>query len=754
MSFSKTIGTAAALVAAAMFFYGCDRSGKPGVMLSEPGVSIELAKARKATISDISYHITLSIPERKDSAITGHETISFVSSSKGTVTLDFAPAEGEHMFLKAKKGLNTFDLDFTPDDRFLNRNEEYLYSLFVPAHARSVFPCFDQPDLKARFSLTLELPANWTAVSNTAAVDTTRLERGRKVINFTETEPLSTYLFAFCAGIWKKATSLAGNRTVTAYYRETDPEKVSQLPDIFKETGQAIGWMEDYTGITMPFSKYDMVIVPNFQFGGMEHPGTIFFNENTMFLGKRPTPDEREGRIKLIAHETAHLWFGDLVTMRWFDEVWTKEVFANHMAAKMAEPMFPEIDHDLGWIKGYLVPAMDEERTDGATAIRQDLPNLQDAGLIYNNMVYDKAPVMMRILEEYIGPDIFKEGLQRYLAEYSYGNSVWDDLVAVLDALTDLNVKEFSESWVNERRGGDMAGVLKSFADGSRETGGEATREARVLLAKEEYLAGKTSASEYLSFLLEALENEANPLVASTIVSSVSTPLLDLDGDRSPFERRLLKMSRVHPLESCRLQLIRALASIGTSEEAVKTVYDTWLKESDKALTVDDYMSFACQLAIRIPEKAHWIITTERQRLDGSDPSKPFSKNKLDQFDFVSRAAMPEHEVLDSVFSVLLTPEGRAVELWAATALGYLNHFLRDSASVRYIRPALDALLEVKATGDIFFPGNWCRALLSSHRSEEALKELEGFLRDNPDYPQLLRNKILIAAYGLQRANR
>ena len=754
MCISKTIGTAAALVAAALFFFSCERPGKQESSLSEPGVSKVLAEARKATISDVSYRISLSVPEDKDSAITGHETISFISSTKGTVILDFAPAEGEHIYLKARKGKNTFELDFTPDDRFLNRNEEYLYSLFVPAHARSAFPCFDQPDLKARFSLTLELPANWTAVSNTAAVDTTHLEGGRNVINFAETEPLSTYLFAFCAGIWKKATSLAGDRTVTAYYRETDPEKVSQLPDIFKETGQAIGWMEDYTGITMPFSKYDMVIVPNFQFGGMEHPGTIFFNENTMFLGKRPTPDEREGRIKLIAHETAHLWFGDLVTMRWFDEVWTKEVFANHMAAKMAEPMFPEIDHDLGWIKGYLIPAMDEERTEGATAIRQDLPNLNDAGLIYNNMVYDKAPVMMRMLEEHIGPDIFMEGLQRYLAEYSYGNSAWDDLVAVLDTLTYLNVMEFSESWVNERRGGDMAGVLKSFADGSRETGGEASREARILLAKEDYLAGKTSASEYLSFLLETLENEANPLVASTIVSSVSTPLQDLVGDRSSFERKLLKMSRVHPLESCRLQLKRTLASNGTDDETVRAVYDLWYDESDKALTVDDYMSFACQLAIRMPEKARWIITTERQRLDGSDPSKPFSKNKLEQFDFVSRAAMPEQEVLDSVFSVLLTPEGRAVEPWAASALGYLNHFLRDSSSVQYIRPALDALLEVKATGDIFFPGNWCRALLGAHRSEEALKELEGFLRDNPDYPQLLRNKILIAAYGLMRANK
>ena len=748
----KYLRLAAMVIMAALSFPGCKESRQDG-SLYDPGVSISLAETRRSSISDVSYNITLSIPQERDSSITGQETIAFNSSSRGKVLLDFVPAEGEHIILKAKKGKNTFTIDFTPDDRFLNRNEEYLYSLFVPAHARSAFPCFDQPDIKARFSLTLEIPGNWTAVSNSPAIDSLNMEGGRKIIKFSQTEPISTYLFAFCAGVWKTATSDVDGRVMTAYYRETDPDKIVQLPDIFKEAEEAISWMEEYTGIPMPFPKYDFVIVPNFQFGGMEHPGTIFYNENTMFLSDRPTPDDRENRIKLIAHETSHLWFGDLVTMRWFDEVWTKEVFAGQMAAKIAEPMFPEIDHDLGWIKGYLIPAMDEERTDGATAIRQDLPNLSDAGLIYNNMVYDKAPVMMRMLEEMIGSEAFREGLHRYLSEYSYDNSCWDDLVGILDGLTDEDVRAFSDSWVNERRGGDMYGVLRSFTDGSREVGEEASREARILLAKEAYLSGETSASEYLDYLLETLGNETNPQVASTIVSSISTPLMDLEGDRVPVERRIIKLSETHPLESCRLQLERLLASYGTTEETVKVIYDLWLRESDKALTVNDYMSFACQLAIRMPDKAHEIIFTQRLRLDGSDSSRPFNGNKLEQFDFTSRAAMPEQEVLDSVFSELLTPEGRAVEPWAATALGYLNHFLRDSSSVRYIRPALDELLEVKATGDIFFPGNWCRALLGAHRSEEALKELEGFLRDNPDYPQLLRNKILVAAYGLQRAN-
>lgn len=295
---------------------GCDlRSGKdPGLV--EPGVSASLAALRRATISDVSYKITLSIPSEKDSAITGRETVSFVSSSKGSIPLDFTQSEDEHIVLKARKGSNSFELDFVSDNRFLNRNEEYLYSLFVPAHARSVFPCFDQPDLKARFTLSLEVPEDWTAVSNTAAVDTVLLEGGRKRIDFAQTEPVSTYLFAFVAGKWSAATSTVGGREMTVYHRETDPKKIAQIPDIFNEVGQALNWMEEFTGIRMPFSKYDFVVVPNFQFGGMEHPGSILYNERTMFLGETPTPDERLARMKLISHETAHLWFGDLVTMR------------------------------------------------------------------------------------------------------------------------------------------------------------------------------------------------------------------------------------------------------------------------------------------------------------------------------------------------------------------------------------------------------------------------------------------------------
>ena len=119
-----------------------------------------------------------------------------------------------------------------------------------------------------------------------------------------------------------------------------------------------------------------------------------------MFLSENPTPDEELRRTQLIAHETAHMWFGDLVTMNWFDDVWTKEVFANYFAALITEPLFPQVNHQLNWMKTYTAASLSEDRTPGTTAIRQPLDNLQNAGLIYGQIIYNKAPVMMVKLVE------------------------------------------------------------------------------------------------------------------------------------------------------------------------------------------------------------------------------------------------------------------------------------------------------------------------------------------------------------------
>ena len=139
------------------------------------------------------------------------------------------------------------------------------------------------------------------------------------------------------------------------FHRETDAAKVARNRDaLFDLHAKSLAWLEDYTGIKYPWGKFDFVLIPSFQFGGMEHPGAIFYNASSMMLDESATQNQLLNRASTIAHETSHMWFGDLVTMRWFNDVWMKEVMANFMAAKIVNPSFPEVNHDLRFLVGLL----------------------------------------------------------------------------------------------------------------------------------------------------------------------------------------------------------------------------------------------------------------------------------------------------------------------------------------------------------------------------------------------------------------
>lgn len=451
----------------------------------EVGVSNELACYRRSTITDLRYALTFRIPAERSAVVEGQETVRFKLEKPTPVVLDFRASPSlinqvlvngkhssfqfvdEHVVIpetEVQVGENVVDITFTAGDQSLNRNEEYLYTLFVPDRARTAFPCFDQPDLKACYTLTLELPAAWSAVGNSPVLKSSE-EHGNKVIHFAETEPLSTYLFAFAAGKFQYTQHIVDGRTIGAYYRETDPKRVAQLPEIFRQVEHSLRWQEEFTAVKYPFAKYDLVIIPGFQFGGMEHTGATFYNANPIFLSEHPTPDEVLSRASLIAHETSHMWFGDFVTMRWFDDVWTKEVFANYFAADITAPLFPDVNHDLNRLKTYGAAAMSEDRTwnapltlssgevirGGGTSIRQPLGNLRDAGLVYNNIIYNKSPLVMQKMVEIMGRDAFREGIREYVSTFAYGNATWDDLIAILDRHTPADLRTFSRVWVEER---------------------------------------------------------------------------------------------------------------------------------------------------------------------------------------------------------------------------------------------------------------------------------------------------------------
>ncbi|WP_225872788.1 M1 family metallopeptidase [Pedobacter frigoris] len=438
----------------------------------ETGVSKALAAYRKSVLSQLNYKLSLDIPADKASSIAAKARVSFqLKTNKHPLQLDFKERtenikkivvngkavtivhSDEHIVIEPKylkSGKNIVDLEFIAGNGALNRNADYLYALFVPDRARTVFPCFDQPDLKATYDLTLSMPNDWTALANAKLKDSL-LAPDRRTYVFNTSDTLSTYLFSFVAGKFKTVYGKTGRMTSEFLYRETDSVKIRQsVPEIFKIHSESLDYFEKWTGIPYPFQKFGFSAIPDFQFGGMEHPGTIHYKASTFFLDGGATKDQLNSRTHLIAHETAHMWFGDLVTMNWFTDVWMKEVFANFMADKSTEGSEGANVFDLKFLIDHFPAAYGIDRTTGANPIRQPLDNLKDAGTLYGNIIYHKSPIMMRQLERLMGKEKFQTGVREYLRKFSNGNASWPDLITILDRYASADLQKWNKVWVDE----------------------------------------------------------------------------------------------------------------------------------------------------------------------------------------------------------------------------------------------------------------------------------------------------------------
>ena len=758
----------------------------------EAGVSHSLALARRAQIRDLRYELFFQLPAAPDIPVEATETLRVVLEKKADLVLDFredpdhvkaisvngdnikVEAVNEHLVIPKKyteKGENTITAVFIAGNQSLNRREEFLYTLLVPDRARTLFPCFDQPDLKARYTLSLTVPEDWTAVSNTYVVEETPEAAGRKTIRFAETEPLSTYLFSFVAGRFERAVAQRDGRTISMYHRETDPARLAQQPEIFSLVFDSLEYMEDYTGISYPFAKYDFIVLPDFQYGGMEHTGATLYNDRRIFLGPEPTADERLDRAQLIAHETAHMWFGDYVTMKWFDDVWTKEVFANWFAAQIVRPAFPDMNHRLGDLKSYYAPAYAEDRTVGSNAIQRPLDNLGNAGLIYCNIIYDKAPIVMDYLARKMGSGAFRAGLQEYLKTYAYGNATWDDLIAILDPKADFDVSAWSRVWIKEpgmpelplsaRPEGqwipDVDGVvygcfLLDETDAEAcyaqyASLGETTRMEMLMDLYENVWRKRIDADRFVTWAAEALQCENNSLIFGSLLGYAGDAFRFSEKRQPILEQTLRALasetSRPHEM---RLQAFRALCRLAEDPETCAMLYDVWEQQCPfPGLTLgeSDYTNLAYQLMLRYPERALAIRQTQRSRIGHPD--------RIATFDFVSQAAAPEKADRDAFFRSLLQAENRRPESRILSALDLLCHPLRGEEAVSRIRPALEILPEIQRTGDIFFPASWCKRILGPQTSVAAQKEVEAYLASHKDLHPLLKTKVLQAAgYLLQ----
>lgn len=438
-----------------------------------PGVSLELAKFRKSVLSNIHYNLSFDIPDSLNTPIKSSEEITFsLSEIVSHLEIDFKETtnnllsidvnnksalinhKNEHIIIPGEllvKGNNTISIHFIAGNQSLNRNREYLFSLLVPERARTFFPCFDQPNLKATFTLKTTIPSTWEAISN-ANVKNTLTKNQRKTIEFHPSDTISTYLFSLVAGKFQKVSRTINNKKVNFYHRETDAAKIKQSVDtIFALHKQALEFMENYTGIKYPFQKFDFIAIPDFQYSGMEHVGAIDYSAATLFLDKSATKNDRIERAHVIAHETAHMWFGNLVTMEWFNDVWMKEVFANFMADKILNNVLPDSSNQKRFLLNHHPGAYYIDRTKGTHPIRQDLANLDHAGTLYGNIIYQKSPIVMRQLEKITGEDTMQKGLKKYLNDFSFKNADWPKLIEILDNLSSEDIGAWNNQWVNKK---------------------------------------------------------------------------------------------------------------------------------------------------------------------------------------------------------------------------------------------------------------------------------------------------------------
>lgn len=448
-----------------------------------PGVSVELAQHRARTIRETRYTLALDVTERE--VARGQVTIRFVRGDSGDVVLDFrgtavheirangstvdpAAWNRAHIVIPRRLlvgGENAIDVVFDAPiaaagasiirTKDATDGREYLYTLLVPSDANLLFPCFDQPDLKARVAFMLTTPGEWHGLANGELVsrDSVGGATSRITHRFAETRPISTYLVAFAAGPWSIATRQAplrsgGAAATVALYARASRAKEAEVDSILTANTRALAWLGDYFGVPYPFDKFASLLAPAFPFGGMEHPGAIFYNEESFIYRERPTLTQLLGRQATIYHEVAHQWFGDYTTMRWFDDLWLKEGFATFMAAKMQDATDPNSN---AWKTFYLrnkPVAYATDVTAGTTAVWQSLANLDQAKSNYGPIVYNKAPSVLRQLEYAVGAPAFQRGVQAFLRAHAYGNATWRDLLGAIGGAAGIDLTSWGRQWI------------------------------------------------------------------------------------------------------------------------------------------------------------------------------------------------------------------------------------------------------------------------------------------------------------------
>jgi aminopeptidase N len=464
--------------------------------MSENNLTRDEAQARARLVSDLDYDVALDL--RGEERFRSETRIRFrcPEAGEGTFVDLTAPGvveavlngqrlsasasafDGNRLRLPSLAGDNELrvvaDIPYEHTGVGLHRftdpadNEVYLHTQFEPFDAHRVFACFDQPDLKGTFRFSALAPPGWEVVSG-GRVAERPAEGGEGWWRFETTPRISTYITALVAGPYQAVTRRHGEVDLGLYCRRSLAQYLD-ADEIFDVTAAGFDFFEEVFGQTYPFSKYDQCFVPEFNFGAMENAGCVTFSERHLFRSK-VTEAEREARADTILHELAHMWFGDLVTMRWWDDLWLNEsfaTFASHLA------MVEATRFRQAWTtfaSNWKTWAYRQDQLPTTHPIVADAPDVETTKTNFDGITYAKGASVLRQLVAWVGQEEFLAGVRNYFGRHAWGNTELRDFLAALEETSGRELKSWSEQWletagVNTLRAGfetDDSGNLHSF---------------------------------------------------------------------------------------------------------------------------------------------------------------------------------------------------------------------------------------------------------------------------------------------------
>ena len=329
------------------------------------------------------------------------------------------------------------------------RTRHLATTQFEPTDARRAFPCWDEPAQKAVFDVTLVFDENLKAVSNTPAVEESAPAPGLKSVRFGETPVMSTYLLAFVVGDLVSVEADAANGTRIGVW--TTRGKENQAGFALDTSVKLLGYFNDYFGIPYPLPKLDHIAIPDFAAGAMENWGCITYRETALLVDpENSSAGTRQRVAEVVAHEMAHMWFGDLVTMEWWDDLWLNESFASWMGTKSVDWLFPEWEMWTQFVNMDTNRALSLDGLKNSHPIEQEVKNPAEVSQLFDAISYSKGGSVLRMLENFLGPETFQGGLYRYLKANEYGNARTQDLWAALEEESGLPVTSIMDSWVKQ----------------------------------------------------------------------------------------------------------------------------------------------------------------------------------------------------------------------------------------------------------------------------------------------------------------